>query len=1073
MSAFGTKKPGANRAVQMTYPEVFATVYAQTGAPEAFDSGPTLEIRELPSGDDLQAQFHEQKRNDANRMAMAAVASRKSSDNHLLMYGTKNPFTAVLGQRKFANPSNGAAGIGGNLYAREQMVGGGMTGGVLRSAQGQRFGKQMLLNRIPQLDAIERARRQFLAQVPITEQYGTVDSNEATIESPVSELVELNLGVQQLEDSISSGLRGINRFTLVDLASVLKILFRISSTANREEMEILNEKFQDLAGENGVLAALEEEIDQAGIEEEVTNIPIAKSVVNYTDKMATYVRKMLGVVNRSLRERQAFSKALVKQLGFTRVNVTTGIEEKQPPILAPRIPDPDEPAPEPQAEEEEEDDEEGYQPPDVPGARAPLLEEEEEEEQSEEALPSAAELTEIGSTTEGPQANVKALKHYYRSLTGKRNFSTFRGTVPTEIYKARRAKGYDRDTALESIPVMVQHSALRGKDLTGKLLFGNRAYKDSFLDVYPEYTNTKKQYPLQALFSAVDTFNQSIEEGIEGSGRSGGATGGARRRPAGVAPMTDTFTIPNTPADIVEQKDALAHAGRRNVGYTRDGRQTFAYRSGAFLNEELPPSGPHDPYLETKRQFNVVKDAPFQEARLREAANPVFNDKSQQFSPEQLAQMAKGVEKDQPAEEGGRRRRAVGRKPAAFAKKVLGRGVVGGVKNLSVAQTNAILKNDEEYQAAEKDLLTELGYNKGHKDYLKRHIALVKAAKARFAASEGEAASAMASMSNSAAATSGKGKRGGIMRGQNLQDTGFADSARLTVENGYPARGGGRSGGMTPSQRIALRRKVNPSDPAKAVLFERDPAKRAETEASHAARQKALSDAGLKEEKGKLVAKGRKLSLRAKLASDAATGGARMKQTKKSRSVGRETITDIARRLSFDPPILPGRTSRGALILREALLNPEVRPEESRGLRNYTYRSPTRKTEAQMRKEQREGKGRAKGGMLPTTPLHQGRPFVKPPKLPVRKIVEAPSGDSGSTSKEYTADKHPIKKSSTGETPQTGKGAHGLTRATLPTDREGFVALSQKLKGMGHYIRVNSGSQLKSIRANFIKKLGL
>jgi hypothetical protein len=792
----------------------------------------------------------------------------------------------------------------------------------------------------------------------------------------------------------------------VDLASVLKILFRISSTANREEMEILNEKFEDLAGDNGVLAALEDEIDQAGIEEEVTNIPIAKSVVNYTDKIATYVRKMLGVVNKSLRERQAFSKALVKQLGFTRVNVTTGVEEKQPPILAPRISDPDEPAPEPQAEEEEEDDEEGYQPLDVPGAQAPLLGEEEEEEQSEEALPPAAELTEIGSTTEGPQANVKALKHYYRSLTGKRNFSTSRGKVLSEIYKARRAKGYGRDTALESIPVMVQHSALRGKDLTGKLLFGNRAYKDSFLDAYPEYTNTKNRFPLQALFSAVDTFNQSIEEGIEGSGRVGGPQhrmpdgsmmdgarhGGARRRPAGVAPMTDTFTIPNTPADIVEQKDALAHAGRRNVGYTRDGRQTFAYRSGAFLNEELPPSGPHDPYLETKRQFNVVKDAPFQEARLREAANPVFNDKSQQFSPEQLAQMAKGVEKDAPAEEGGaRRRRAVGRKPAAFAKKVLGRGVVGG-----------------------------------------------------------------------------------IMRGQNLQDTGFADSARLTVENGYPARGGGRSGGMTPSQRIALRRKVNPSDPAKAVLFERDPAKRAETEASHAARQKALSDAGLKEEKGKLVAKGRKkLSLRAKLASDAATGGARMKQTKKSRSVGRETIGDIARRLSFDPPILPGRTSRGALIAREAVLNPQVRPEAPRGLRDFTYYSPTRKTEAKMRKEQREGKGRAKGGMLPTTPLHQGRPFVKPPKLPVRKIVEAPSGDSGSTSKEYTADKHPIKKSSTGETPQTGKGAHGLTRATLPTDREGFVALSQKLKGMGHYIRVNSGSQLKSIRANFIKKLGL
>jgi hypothetical protein len=43
----------------------------------------------------------------------------------------------------------------------------------------------------------------------------------------------------------------------------------------------------------------------------------------------------------------------------------------------------------------------------------------------------------------------------------------------------------------------------------------------------------------------------------------------------------------------------------------------------------------------------------------------------------------------------------------------------------------------------------------------------------------------------------------------------------------------------------------------------------------------------------------------------------------------------------------------------------------------------------------------------------------------------------------------------------------------LPKDRDGYVALAAELRGKGHDIRVNSGSQLKSIRANFIKKLGL
>lgn len=49
-----------------------------------------------------------------------------------------------------------------------------------------------------------------------------------------------------------------------------------------------------------------------------------------------------------------------------------------------------------------------------------------------------------------------------------------------------------------------------------------------------------------------------------------------------------------------------------------------------------------------------------------------------------------------------------------------------------------------------------------------------------------------------------------------------------------------------------------------------------------------------------------------------------------------------------------------------------------------------------------------------------------------------------------------------------------LTRSTLPTTRDGFVSLAAELRKKGTAdIRINSGSQLKSIRANFIKRLGL
>jgi hypothetical protein len=54
-----------------------------------------------------------------------------------------------------------------------------------------------------------------------------------------------------------------------------------------------------------------------------------------------------------------------------------------------------------------------------------------------------------------------------------------------------------------------------------------------------------------------------------------------------------------------------------------------------------------------------------------------------------------------------------------------------------------------------------------------------------------------------------------------------------------------------------------------------------------------------------------------------------------------------------------------------------------------------------------------------------------------------------------------------------GKSILGLTKKTLPTTHEGFVELAGILRKNGHNIRVNSGAQLKNIRANFIRRLGL
>jgi hypothetical protein len=237
----------------------------------------------------------------------------------------------------------------------------------------------------------------------------------------------------------------------------------------------------------------------------------------------------------------------------------------------------------------------------------------------------------------------------------------------------------------------------------------------------------------------------------------------------------------------------------------------------------------------------------------------------------------------------------------------------------------------------------------------------VKAAKERFEAEEGDAVGVLSSMSNSAAAssTSGMGKRGGIMRGQNLEKTGFADSGKLTVENGFPASGRGRSGGMK--------------------------------------------------------------------------GG------NKEYEIIQAVMAVFGKTLAQAIALLEG--PRGAEVRRIAERRRLSPGNPAAAVRRMGENEASDVTDSVMA----ERAEFAKAGLPP--PKGRGRK-----KLSLRaKLAEPPKG----------------------ETPQTGEGRHGLTRASLPKDREGFVTLSQKLKGMGHNIRVNSGSQLKSIRANFIKKLGL
>jgi len=171
MSGFGTKKALGDVGVSLTFPEVNAAArvvsesnpYGISGAPA------DLPRERFVAGDDLQSAYHEQKRADANHYAMAKVDATKRA-LHLWThhgYGMTTPHP-VLGQRVFANPS-----LGNNvdIYSNRHVIAGGnngrIVGGILRTAQGQKFGHALRQERIKQLDAINNAKDAFISSAPV------------------------------------------------------------------------------------------------------------------------------------------------------------------------------------------------------------------------------------------------------------------------------------------------------------------------------------------------------------------------------------------------------------------------------------------------------------------------------------------------------------------------------------------------------------------------------------------------------------------------------------------------------------------------------------------------------------------------------------------------------------------------------------------------------------------------------------------------------------------------------------------------------------------------------------------
>ena len=330
MSAIATKKRGGDEATQLTFPAVFQSVYASQHRPLMYAPSAPAPTAEVMAGDDFQSHYHAQKKRDADYMARAKVQSTRNARRRLLIshqnyFGMPAP---SLAQREFANPSNGAGQMESSrrdgTTAPFQLVEAGLTGGVLRTAEGQAYGKARLLDRIRQLDAIDAEKSQFAgAEPPLAP---TLGATAPPVSAPVSQSAKIEL--QLLLKSIIDALMGdtarnpdekdeLSRFTFGDSVRALSLIIRVASSpdTNAETMEDIKAPVDNI---NQLLSGLTDpdrreqvELTEMAKERLITTSELFKRIGQYLDGM-------LGGINLSPKERLALSKNLVKSLGFTQ-----------------------------------------------------------------------------------------------------------------------------------------------------------------------------------------------------------------------------------------------------------------------------------------------------------------------------------------------------------------------------------------------------------------------------------------------------------------------------------------------------------------------------------------------------------------------------------------------------------------------------------------------------------------------------------------------------------------------------------------------------------------------------------
>jgi hypothetical protein len=341
-AAIATKKP--NTSEQLTFPAVFQEVYDLPLQYAPSGMGP----RTIPyAGEDFQASYHEQKKRDADYMARAKVMATTNARHKYVVsphgyFGMPKP---ELSQRRFANPSGGALSIysarqDGSVDAPFEMAGG-LSGGVLRTAEGQGYAKARLQARIRQLDAIAAAKQEFATGTTLPTSGPSATTTMGPQAVTATTKTELQLILQSIIDALYGATEGavedmggeeedeqiagkdayesVSRIVFNDAVRALSIIIRTASAPDVTAEDIEDMLAPVVQIEQLLLSLTDPDyVEQAA--EARTQLAKRRLITTQQlfNRIHQYLEEMAKGVNLSPRDRVALSKTLVKNLGFTR-----------------------------------------------------------------------------------------------------------------------------------------------------------------------------------------------------------------------------------------------------------------------------------------------------------------------------------------------------------------------------------------------------------------------------------------------------------------------------------------------------------------------------------------------------------------------------------------------------------------------------------------------------------------------------------------------------------------------------------------------------------------------------------